>query len=433
MKLYNTLGRKLEEFKPIKPGEVGIYSCGPTVYWNQHIGHMYAYVQWDVLVRALEYLGFKVNWVMNVTDVGHMTSDEDAGEDKMEKGAKREGVSVWDLANKYIAQFEDSIRLLNIETPKIVRATEHIPEQIALIEKIQKNGFAYETKTGVVFDTGKYPDYGKFANIDFSKQKSEERQEADPQKRNPWDFFLWVTGQPNHIMKWPSPWGEGFPGWHIECTAMSTKYLGDHFDIHTGGVDHIPVHHTNEIAQSYAAFGKPSANYWLHNSHLLGKGGVKMSKSLGNFVTVQELVEKGYDPLALRYFILNSQYRTGANFSWEALDAATTSLEKLRRRAQSLGDGESYEQEFKEAISDDLNMPKALAVAWKTESRTALEKFDEVLGLRLFETKEIVIPEDIKELMAKREKLRVEKKFAEADKIREDIERRGFKVEDKKA
>ncbi|KKQ76747.1 MAG: Cysteine-tRNA ligase [Parcubacteria group bacterium GW2011_GWA1_38_7] len=291
--LSNTLTGKKEKFVANKANEVGIYSCGPTVYWNQHIGHMYAYVQWDVLVRTLRFIGYKVKWVMNVTDVGHMTSDEDTGLDKMEKGAKREGISVWDVANKYIDQFKDSMKLLGITPPDILcRATENIPEQIQLNQKIEKNKFAYLTKKGLVYDTGKFSDYSKFGDLNLAEMKSGEDVEVDNEKKLSWDFFLWAIN-PNHIMKWESPWGEGYPGWHIECTAMSTKYLGENFDIHTGGVEHIKVHHTNEIAQGFAAFGMRTANYWLHNGWLTGEGGEKMSKSLGNYVTAQDLVKKG--------------------------------------------------------------------------------------------------------------------------------------------
>src|SRR4030042_3902142 len=328
--LSNTLTHKKEKFIPIEKGKVGIYSCGPTVYWNQHIGHMYAYVCWDILVRFLKFLGYKVIWVMNITDVGHMVSDQDLGEDKMEKGAKREGLSVWQIADKYIVQFLDRMEAINIQKPDVLcRATEHIPDQIELIKKIEKNGFAYRTKTGLVFDTSKFANYAKFARLNLKKQFAGSRVEVDPEKKRPWDFLLWVTNQPNHIMIWDSPWGRGFPGWHIECTAMSTKYLGEKFDIHTGGKEHIPVHHTNEIAQGFGAFGHQTANFWLHNEWLTLKG-EKMSKSLGNMITVADIKEKGIDPLALRYLILNSNYRKGMDFTWEALSGAQTALNNLR-------------------------------------------------------------------------------------------------------
>lgn len=432
MRLYNTLTRKVEEFEPINPPHVGIYSCGPTVYWFQHIGHMYAYVQWDSLVRALRYQGFDVKWVMNMTDVGHMTSDEDLGEDKMEKGAKREGISVWELADKYIAQFKESLSLLNISSPDILcRATDYIPEQIDLIKKIEANGFTYRTKKGIVFDTSKFPHYADFGNLKLNKQENIEASEADPEKKQPWDFYLWAFND-KHLMQWDSPWGRGYPGWHVECTAMSVKNLGENFDIHTGGIDHIAVHHTDEIAQGYGAFGHQTAKFWLHNAHLLGKGGEKMSKSLGNFLLVQELQNKGFEPLAHRYLILNSHYRKGSNFTWEALEGAQNALTKLRQKAQKLdSQGLSLRTQFLDAINDDLNMPEALAVAWKTESREDLVEFDKVLGLDLFKVEEEkVIPEEIRKLMEERDKLRAEKKYEEADKLRQQIEEKGFKIKD---
>jgi len=454
--LSNTLSGKKEKFVPNKDKEVGIYSCGPTVYWNQHIGHMYAYVQWDVLVRTLRYFGYKTKWVMNLTDVGHMTSDEDVGEDKMEKGAKREGVSVWDIANKYIDQFKESMKLLGINTPDVLcRATDNIPEQIKLSQKIEANGFTYLTKMGLVYDTGKFPDYSKFGNLDLEELKTRDDVEVDHDKKFPWDFFLWAIN-PKHTMKWESPWGEGYPGWHIECTAMSTKYLGENFDIHTGGIEHIKVHHTNEIAQGHAAFGHQTANYWLHNGWLTGKDGEKMSKSLGNYVTAQELIEKGYDPLSMRYLILTSHYKKGLRFSFESLDSAQKALNNLRelvlsskndtqRTALSKEKDQqiiSFQENFAKALSDDINAPQALAVLWETvksnipgqDKYDLAISFDEVLGLDLSNIKDIKTPEiqdNVKILMEKREQLRQEKKFAEADKIRDEIINLGINVSDK--
>jgi len=451
--LTNTLTRKKENFSPLKKGSVGIYSCGPTVYWNQHIGHMYAYVQWDVLVRLLRFQGNEVNWVMNLTDVGHMTSDEDAGEDKMEKGAKREGLTVWQIADKYIKQFTDSLMLLNIKTPDVLcRATDHIEDQIELIKKIEANGFTYKTGTGLVFDTSKFPDYAKFANLNLEDQKAGARTEVDPEKRNPWDFLLWVTNQPNHIMQWDSPWGKGFPGWHIECTAMSTKYLGERFDIHTGGKEHVSVHHTNEIAQGYGAFGHQTADYWLHNEWLLVNG-EKMSKSLGNNVLVTDLIEKGFDPLALRYLILTTHYRTGLNFTLESLTAAQTALEKLRNQIAALKNQadrttlspekekqiEVFRNDFIESLNDDLNVAKAIAIVWSmlgsnipsADKYDLVMSFDEILGLKLNEAKVVTLPESVKELIEKRSKLRSEGKYEEADKIRDEIVAAGFEVSDK--
>ena len=454
--LSNTLSGKKEKFVPNKDKEVGIYSCGPTVYWNQHIGHMYAYVQWDVLVRTLRYFGYKTKWVMNLTDVGHMTSDEDVGEDKMDKGAKREGISVWDIANKYIDQFKESMKLLGINTPDVLcRATDNIPEQIKLSQKIEANGFTYLTKMGLVYDTGKFPDYSKFGNLDLEELKTRDDVEVDHDKKFPWDFFLWAIN-PKHTMKWESPWGEGYPGWHIECTAMSTKYLGENFDIHTGGIEHIKVHHTNEIAQGHAAFGHQTANYWLHNGWLTGKDGEKMSKSLGNYVTAQELIEKGYDPLSMRYLILTSHYKKGLRFSFESLDSAQKALNNLRelvlsskndtqRTALSKEKDQqiiSFQENFAKALSDDINAPQALAVLWETvksnipgqDKYDLAISFDEVLGLDLSNIKDIKTPEiqdNVKILMEKREQLRQEKKFAEADKIRDEIINLGINVTDK--
>jgi len=451
IKLYNTLTRKKQIFTPIKKGQVGIYSCGPTVYWNQHIGHMYAYTQWDVLVRFLRWEGYKVKWVMNITDVGHLTSDQDSGEDKMERGAKREGLTVWQIAEKYIAQFLESMDLLNISRPDVLcRATEHIPRQIELIKKIEARGFTYRTKIGLVFDTSKFPDYPKFARLNLKKQLPGARLEVDPEKKSPWDFYLWIYGRPNHIMQWDSPWGRGFPGWHIECTAMSTYYLGPQFDIHTGGKEHISVHHTNEIAQGYGAFGRQTANFWLHNDWLTVKG-EKMSKSLGNIYTVQDLVAKGYHPLAFRYLILNSHYRTGLDFTWEALEGAQKAYFRLldfvrcwQKEEGFKGENdksvEKFKNQFRKFLEDDLNLPAALSVIWgltKTSlpSSTKLNlifDFDKVLGLKLKEEaeKEIVVPEEIKKLVEKREKLRRQKEWTQADKIRQEIEEKGWKIED---
>jgi len=451
IRLYNTLTRKKQNFIPIKKGRVGIYSCGPTVYWNQHIGHMYAYTQWDVLVRFLRWEGYKVKWVMNITDVGHLTSDQDDGEDKMEKGAKREGLTVWQIAEKYIAQFLESMNLLNISRPDVLcRATEHISQQIELIKKIEARGFTYRTKIGLVFDTSKFPDYPKFARLNLKKQLPGARLEVDPEKKSPWDFYLWIYGRPNHIMQWDSPWGRGFPGWHIECTAMSTYYLGSQFDIHTGGKDHIPIHHTNEIAQGYGAFGRQTANFWLHNGMLTVKGG-KMSKSLGNIYTVQDLVAKDYHPLAFRYLVLNSHYRAGLDFTWEALEGAQKAyfrlLDFVRRWREEDGAeekdnklGREFKDQFRKFLEDDLNIPAALAVVWDlTKSLLSpstklnlIFDFDRVLGLKLKEEgeKEINIPKEIKKLAEKREELRRKKKWGEADKIRQKIEEKGWKVED---
>jgi len=454
--LHNTLGNKKEEFKPIRPNEVGIYSCGPTVYWNQHIGHMYAYVQWDALVRSFNYLGYKTKWVMNLTDVGHLTGENegnaDSGEDKMEKGAEREGLSVWEIADKYILQFKESLKKLNITEPDVLcRATEHIPEQIDLIKKIESNGFTYTTRSGVIFDTAKFPDYHKFARLKLENQKTGIRIETDKEKKKPWDFMLWFINQPNHIMKWESPWGTGFPGWHVECTAMSTKYLGETFDIHTGGKEHIPVHHTNEIAQGFGAFGHQTANYWLHNEWMLFNE-QKISKSLGNSILVSDLVEKNYNPLSLRYLILTTHYRTGINFTWESLEAAQTAYLKLKEIVFELKketeksptplDQKNFDKnkkEFEECLADDINIAKSIGLVWqiikskeinpKTKYELLLD-FDKVLGLNLDETSETKIPKNIKNLIEERKTARDNKDFEKSDKLREKIEQNGFVVKD---
>ena len=464
LNLHNTLTGKKEKFEPIRAGEVGIYSCGPTVYWNQHIGHMYAYVQWDCLVRSLNYLGYKTKWVMNLTDVGHLTGDNlgdaDTGDDKMEKGAAREGLSVWQIADKYIAQFRESLELLNVREPDVLcRATEHIPEQISLIEKIEKNGFTYPTKTGIVFDTGKFPGYADFAHLNLEKQDAGSRVTVDEEKKKPWDFLLWITNQPNHIMKWESPWGVGFPGWHIECTAMSVKYLGERFDIHTGGKEHIPVHHTNEIAQSFGAFGHQTANYWLHNEWML-LDGQKISKSLGNSILVSDLVARGFDPLALRYLIMTTHYKTGLNFTWESLTGAQTAYFKLREFVAELmsrvtsGENtprvtldifDTYKQKFSECLADDLNIAKGIGLVWQivktkdVDDKTKLElilDFDKVLGLKLTEAENPAtsavaeIPTEVATLVSARDTARAEKNWPLSDELRQKIELLGFEVSD---
>jgi len=444
IKLYNTASRKKEEFKPIVRGKVGIYSCGPTVYWNQHIGHMYAYVQWDTLVRLFRYVGYKVNWVMNITDVGHLTSDADTGDDKIEKGARREGLTVWEVAKKYEKQFLGSMDSLNIVRPDVLcRATEHIQEQIDLAKKIEKNGYTYMTKTGLVFDTGKFADYAKFANLKLDEMEAGARVEVDKEKKKPWDFLLWVNNQPEHIMQWDSPWGRGFPGWHIECTAMSCKYLGDNFDIHTGGIEHIGVHHTNEIAQAWGAFGKMSANYWMHNAWLTVDG-AKMSKSVGNMYLVSDLIEKGFDPIALRYLILTSSYRKGLDFTFKSLKVAEISLVKLRGLLAKIDSGgqinEEYRDNFVDYLADDLMVAKALALIWKLlkddvvsdiDKKATILDFDKVLGLDLGKKMEVEdIPDEIMKMAEDRKKAKDEKNWQESDKLRQMIEARGYIIED---
>jgi len=445
--LYNTATRQKEEFKPIKENKVGIYSCGPTVYWNQHIGHMYAYTQWGTLVNFLRYVGYEVKWVMNLTDVGHLTSDADTGEDKMEKGALREGLTPWEIAKKYEKQFIESLELFNIQKPDVLcRATEHINEQIDLAKKIEINGFSYKTETGLVFDTSKFKDYAKFANLKLTEMDAGNRVKVDIDKKNPWDFLLWVTNQPNHIMKWNSPWGEGFPGWHLECTAMSTKYLGETFDIHTGGIEHIGVHHTNEIAQGFGAFGHQTANYWIHNAWLTLKGGEKMSKSLGNGYTAQQLKEMDYDPLAHKYLVLTSHYRKGLEFSIDSLKSSQIALFKLRGLLNDWGNegkiDENYKKQFIELMSNDLATSEALALIWKlTKDETVRDEdkkatildFDQVFGLNLNKRiEEEIIPNEIFKIVQERNKAREEKNWGESDRLRDLIKDKGYLVEDLK-
>ncbi len=493
LRLYNTLTHKIEDFKPINPPNVGFYSCGPTVYDFAHIGHARTYIFSDTLERVLKYNGFKVKRVMNITDVGHLTSDSDSGEDKMEKGAKREGKSVWDIAKFYTDDFMKMLIKLNIIKPQIIcKATDYISSMVRTIELLEEKGFTYRISDGIYFDTSKFPEYGKLTGQNFeSLQKSLKvgaRVEMDPGKKHPTDFAMWKFSYPEgrsfdsaqddvsktRQMEWNSPWGVGFPGWHIECSAMSMEHLGDTIDIHTGGVDHIPIHHTNEIAQSEAATGKQFVKYWLHADHLLVEG-EKMSKSLGNFFRLKDLEKKGFCPLSLRYLFLTSSYRTQMNFTWRALDGAQTAFGSLKsqisclagRRANLLprrqagksqiGNKErnslseeklvkidDFQVRFTEAINDDLNTAKALGILWEVVKSNipSVDKyhlaigFDEVLGLNLknsefrIQNSELEIPDDIKKLAEERERMRKEKKFQEGDIVRKKIEGKGYSVQD---
>ncbi|MDD4937755.1 MAG: cysteine--tRNA ligase [Candidatus Shapirobacteria bacterium] len=442
--LYNTATRQKEEFKPIKGNEVGIYSCGPTVYSSPHIGNMYAYVCWDILVRSLKFLGYEPKQVVNITDVGHLTDDADEGIDKMEKGSEKEGLSAKDLAKKYELEFIENLKELNIEMPwKMPRATENIQEQIDLIKKIEVDGFTYKTSDGVYFDTSKFKDYGKFANLNLDKLREGSRVEKNEEKKNPTDFALWKFSPKDEKrqMEWESPWGKGFPGWHIECTAMSTKLLGEIFDIHTGGEDHIAVHHTNEVAQAFGAFGHNTANIWMHNGFITFKGG-KISKSSGGLYTVFDLQKEGFDPMAFRMMVLGSHYRKGIEFSLENLKAAETTLNKLRGyKIDDLGEiNQEFKKEFIEKISNDLAMPEALAVVWKmmksdlnTKDKWAtLLDFDEVLGLNLKNKTGIIedIPQEIFSIAEERKKARENKNWEESDRLRDLIKEKGYLVED---
>ncbi|MBI4447511.1 cysteine--tRNA ligase [Candidatus Woesearchaeota archaeon] len=450
IKLYNTSTRKVEVFKPIKPGFVEIYTCGPTVYNYAHIGNLRTYIFEDFLKRAFFYNCFKVKHVMNITDVGHLTSDADSGEDKMLKGAKREGKTVWEIAEFYAKAFKQDIERLNIFEPDIwCKATDHIKEMVQLIQRLEKNGHIYISDGNVYYDVSTFKNYGKLARLKLKKLKAGARIAVDEKKRNPQDFALWFTKSKfeEQEMKWDSPFGRGYPGWHVECSAMSIKYLGEHFDMHCGGIDHIPVHHTNEIAQSEGATGKKWVNYWLHGEFLLIDKG-KMAKSGENFVTLQTLIDKGYDPLDYRYLCLTTHYRKQLHFSFEALDGAKNSYTNLKERVRDLktnlegdnGDAGGYEKGFLEAINDDLNMPEALALTWnlikdqkvgnKLKYETLL-KFDKVLGLKISELQtEIKVSEDIKKLIREREEARKNKDWKKSDQIRDEIKRKGFIIED---
>jgi cysteinyl-tRNA synthetase len=466
--LYNTLSRKKEEFIPLtlsispsqERGVVGLYTCGPTVYNYAHIGNLRTYIFEDILKRVLAYNGYKVKHVMNITDVGHLTGDRDMGEDKLEAGAKREGKTAWEIAKFYEQAFKEDIKRLNILEPNIwCRATENIPEQIDLIKKLEEKGYTYKTSDGIYFDTSKFENYNKLSHLNLETLREGARVEANPEKKNPTDFALWKfspsyakasEGKPAGVkrqMEWESPWGIGFPGWHIECSAMSMKYLGEQLDIHCGGVDHINVHHTNEIAQSEAATGKKFFNYWLHGAFLNIAGGKKMAKSEENFLTLENAVIKNnFNPLSFRYAVLSVHYRKPMEWSSEAMENAERGYKHLRNQVSDLGLKEGvidkdFKEKFLEVINNDLNIPRALAIvqellksALSNEEKLAtVLDFDKVLGLNLSEAhKKEELPEEIKKLVIAREKTREENNFKESDKLRAEIENRGYIVEDSK-
>jgi cysteinyl-tRNA synthetase len=455
LRLYNTLGRKKEAFRPLKDGEAGIYTCGPTVYNYAHIGNMRTYVFEDTLVRSLKCLGYRVKRVMNVTDVGHLVSDADEGEDKMEVGARREGKSAWDIARFYTEAFFKDYKALNCLMPDILcPATEYIKEMTGLILALEKKGFVYRIGDGVYFDTASFPEYGRLAGQGHMDGILEgARVEANAEKRHPADFALWKFCAPGEKrqMEWDSPWGRGFPGWHIECSAMAMKHLGETIDIHCGGEDHVAIHHTNEIAQSEAASGKPFARYWLHARFLVMGNTGKMSKSAGGFLTVETLKEKGFDPLAYRYFCFSAGYRKQLEFTWEALDAAARTLDSLRGIAAKLA-GEAggkpagadrssaHYARFAEALADDLNMPQAVAALWevlrggglKPEEKLALAlAMDEVLGLDIGRAPEgESLPPELLALVEERQLARKNKDFKRSDELREALLEKGVLVED---
>ena len=455
--MYNTLGREKQEFIPILEGKVGMYCCGPTVYNFAHIGNLRSYFFEDILKRVLLYNGYEVTHVVNITDVGHLVSDDDEGEDKMEKGSKREGKSVWEIADFYADAFIKDITDLNILLPtNWCKATDYIKEQISLIECLEKKGFTYKTSDGVYFDTSKFPEYGKLALLDVEGLEEGKRISFSDEKKNKTDFALWKfspEGQKRQ-MEWDSPWGVGFPGWHIECSAMSMKFLGETFDIHCGGIDHIPIHHTNEIAQAEACTGKPFVKYWLHGEFLIEEKG-KMSKSKEEFLRLPVLIEKGYSPMDYRYFLLMTHYRKKIKFSFENLDAARNGLNNLKEKISEVRKlsaekeiqsemTEEYKNKFTDSINDDLNVSEGLALLWevlKNENLKPGEKiflindFDKVLGLKLGEVlaeKEDKIPMEVYELIEKRKTAKQNKDFKLADTIRAEIKEKGYEVLDKK-
>ena len=426
---YNTLTKQKDLFKPIEEGKVKIYSCGPTVYKDATIGNMRTNLLNDTLRRVLKYNGYELKHVMNITDVGHLVSDGDEGEDKMLKSAREEHKSPLEIAEHYTKLFFRDLERLNIETPEVVcKATDHIKEMLEMVQKIMKNGYAYETSTAIYFDVSKLDKYGILSGINLNDQKAGARVDVDPEKRNPYDFALWIKAPANHLMKWDSPWGPSYPGWHIECSAMSTKYLGEEFDIHTGGIDLVPTHHENEIAQNKGACGKNPAHYWIHGEYLLINGG-KMSKSLGNTYLIDDIIARGYSPLAYRLFNYSCHYRGKLNFTWEGIESANISLIRLRDGYQKHLNGNAevsdeiikdMENRFHQAINDDMNMPLALSVVWEAvkypekspKIAQLLKKFDTVLGIKIdeVEVQETKIPQEILDLVEERKQARSDKK-----------------------
>lgn len=450
----NTLTREKEKFMPINAEEVKMYSCGPTVYSYAHIGNFRTYIFVDCLRRMFKYNGLKLKHVMNITDVGHLTSDADTGEDKMEKAAKKEGKNPYEIAEFYTNAFMKDMKSLNIDMPEIVtKATDNINQMLEMVQEIVKNGYAYETSTGIYFDVSKLDKYPILTNVDVENQKAGARVEVDAEKRNPYDFALWIKAPENHLMKWDSPWGKSYPGWHIECSAMGQKHLGEQFDIHTGGIDLVPTHHENEIAQSKGMCGKIPANYWLHGEYLLINGG-KMSKSLGNVYLLKDIIEKGYDPLVYKLFSYSCHYRNKLNFTWEGIEASSKSLERLRNSYKINLDGndeltetdkeklQKIEEKFHEAINDDLNMPLAMSFVWELarfekkspEVAKLLLKFDTVLGIKIDkeDVNTLNIPQDIQELANKRKLARENKDWAKSDELRDLIISKGYKIKDTK-
>lgn len=453
LKVYNTLTRKKEDFKTLRENAVYMYSCGPTVYSYAHIGNLRTYIFMDLLRRVMKYDGYKIKGVMNITDVGHLLSDGDDGEDKMQKAAREQKKTPWEIAAYYTDVFFNDLKALNIGKPEIIaKATEHIPEMIEFVKQLQEKGFAYEISDGIYFDISKFPSYGKLSGQTVDEKEAGARIEENGEKRHPADFALWKKADKNHIMQWESPWGMGFPGWHIECSAMSRKYLGEVFDLHTGGIDAVPVHHENEIAQNEALAGKQTVNYWMHGEFMMVDGG-KMSKSLGNVYTIAQLKEKGYDPLDFRFFCLNAHYRKKLNFTFEGMDGAKKSRERLNAAlyAHKISDVktdesvlQNYKNQFLDAINDDVNIPLALGVLFnllkepKSKDVYALAlDFDKVFGLNFDkvtapkqEEQKIDAPQEVLGLIEQRKQAKKEKNFALADEIRAKIADLGYEIKD---
>jgi cysteinyl-tRNA synthetase len=474
MKLYNTLDKKVVEIKPLEKGKVKIYNCGPTVYFRMHIGNIRAYVNWDILHRAFKYTGYDVERIMNLTDVGHMSKDEDFGEDKVEKQALKEGKDPLNIANYYIKTVLEDFSKLNILSPKgntvdpnmsldrleeegWTRATEYVDEMIEMVKKIEENGYTYETTQAIYFDVSKLEDYNIFTNQSLEEKMEGVREEVgvDPEKKHPADFVLWmkrVGKYKDHIMHWDSPWGDGFPGWHIECSAMSTSVLGEYFDIHTGGIDHIPLHHPNERAQNIGAFGHPSVKYWIHNDFLTGVEDDKLSKSAGTGVSLPDALSLGFDPMDVRYLFASVNYRVQLKYTKEALESARNSrlslISKLRaiyRETENTAGEilEDYKEEFVKELENNLNISGALAVIsdlLKSDEKakdilTTVYDFDKVLGLNLkqeVEQKDMDIPKDVLKLANERVEARKAKNFELADRKREQIEEKGYRMIDTK-
>lgn len=464
MKIYNSLTRKIEELETIIPGKLGMYTCGPTVYSTPTIGNFRTYTSADILVRALKFLGYQVKYVMNITDVGHLTGDNlgdaDTGEDRLEKAAKKEGKDAWEIAAGYTQEFLSHMQALNILSPEVMcKATDHIKEQIEMVAKLEERGLVYKIADGIYFDTQAFEKlgykYGELSTLDSIKEGA--RVEVNPDKKDPRDFALWKLSPKNEKrqMEWESPWGVGFPGWHIECSAMSTKYLGEQFEIHAGGEDLRSTHHPNEIAQAEGASGKhPFVRYWVHGAFLLVDGG-RMGKSLGNAYTITDIENKGIDPLALRYFYMTGHYRKQLNFTWEALQGAMTALTRLRKiyeaankevervtlSPEKLDQIEKFASDFRLALEQDLDMPGALAVVWEVaksnipgpDKRDLLQSFDQVLGLSLdkVESAETEIPDKVVKMAAERLQMRLAKNWAESDRLRDEIKAMGYMVDDK--